>query len=177
MPQKWGRQMPGWQMQHDLQKSESEAFAFSHLYTYFMTIICTSNCQQSLQHQMRRIICFLSRCHTSNWYLTHFHSCHNFYNTFDDNKKTTRDCHPSLQHQMRRIVHILSCCHTSNWYLTRHVLTPTRTCQNLLLLRYESSSLKLYKELSSSIFQSLWVSESDMRDTLPDLHFVQYIKA
>ena len=44
-------------------------------------------------------------------------------------------------------------------------------------LRYESSSRKLYKELSSSIFQSLWVSESGMRDTLPDLHFVQYIKA
>ena len=40
----------------------------------------------------------------------------------------------------------------------------------ILSLRYESSSLKLYKELSSSIFQSL-------RVTLPDLHFVQYIKA
>ena len=47
----------------------------------------------------------------------------------------------------------------------------------LIELRYEGSSLKLYKELSSSIFQSLWVSESGMRDTLPDLHFVQYIKA
>ena len=45
-------------------------------------------------------------------------------------------------------------------------------------LRYESSSLKLYKELSSSIFQSCQsVSLSGMRDTLPDLHFVQYIKA
>ena len=30
----------------------------------------TSNCHQSLQLKMRRIICFLSRCHTSNWYLT-----------------------------------------------------------------------------------------------------------
>ena len=48
----------------------------------------------------------------------------------------------------------------------------------ILFLRYESSSLKLYKELSSSIFQSCQsVSLSGMRDTLPDLHFVQYIKA
>ena len=48
----------------------------------------------------------------------------------------------------------------------------------ILSLRYESSSLKLYKELSSSIFQSCEsVSLSGMRDTLPDLHFVQYIKA
>ena len=30
----------------------------------------TSNCHQSLQVKMRRIICFLSRHHTSNWYLT-----------------------------------------------------------------------------------------------------------
>ena len=45
-------------------------------------------------------------------------------------------------------------------------------------LRYESSTLLLYKELSSTIFQSCqWVSQSGMRDTLPDLHFVQYIKA
>ena len=41
-------------------------------------------------------------------------------------------------------------------------------------LRYESSTLILCKELSSTIFQS---SLSGMRDTLPDLHFVQYIKA
>ena len=40
-------------------------------------------------------------------------------------------------------------------------------------LRYESSPLILCNELSSSIFQSL----SGMRDTLPDLHFVQYIKS
>ena len=38
-------------------------------------------------------------------------------------------------------------------------------------LRYKSSTLILYKELSSSIFQSL------IRDTSPDLHFVHYIKA
>ena len=45
-------------------------------------------------------------------------------------------------------------------------------------LRYESSTLILYKELSSSIFQSCqWVSGSGIRDTCPDLHFVQYIKA
>ena len=44
-------------------------------------------------------------------------------------------------------------------------------------LRYESSTLIPYKELSSTIFQSCqWVSESGMRDTLPDLHFAQYIK-
>ena len=41
------------------------------------------------------------------------------------------------------------------------------------LLRYESSTLILYKELSSTIFQSCL---SGMRDTCPDLHFVQYIK-
>ena len=34
-----------------------------------------------------------------------------------------------------------------------------------------------YKELSSSIFQSLSVSESGIGNTCPDLHFVQYIKA
>ena len=45
-----------------------------------------------------------------------------------------------------------------------------------LKLRYESSTLILYKELSSPIFP-LWVSEWGMCDTLPDLHFVQYIKA
>ena len=43
-----------------------------------------------------------------------------------------------------------------------------------VLWRYESSTLILYKELSSSIFQSCL---SGMRDTLPDLHFLQYIKA
>ena len=48
----------------------------------------------------------------------------------------------------------------------------------LNILRYESSTLILYKELSSSIFQSCeWVRLSGMCDTLPDLHFVQYIKA
>ena len=40
-------------------------------------------------------------------------------------------------------------------------------------LRYESSTLILYKELSSTIFQSL----SGIGNTCPDLHFVQYIKA
>ena len=43
--------------------------------------------------------------------------------------------------------------------------------QDHIGLRYESSTLILCKELSLS------VSESGMRDTLPDLHFVQYIKA
>ena len=46
------------------------------------------------------------------------------------------------------------------------------------LLRYESSTLILYKELSSPIFQScLSVSQSGIGNTCPDLHFVQYIKA
>ena len=49
--------------------------------------------------------------------------------------------------------------------------------QLLKILRYESPTLILYKEMSSSIFQSLSVSPSGMRYTLPDLHFVQYIKA
>ena len=48
-------------------------------------------------------------------------------------------------------------------------------------LRYESSTLILYRELSSSIFQSLsvseWVSESGIGNTSPHLHIVQYIKA
>ena len=43
-------------------------------------------------------------------------------------------------------------------------------------LRYESSILILCKELSSTIF-ALWVSEWGMRDTCPNLHFLQYIKA
>ena len=47
-------------------------------------------------------------------------------------------------------------------------------------LRYESSTLILYKELSSSIFP-LWVSESvsewGIGNTCPNLHFLQYIKA
>ena len=44
-------------------------------------------------------------------------------------------------------------------------------------LRYESSTLILYKQLSSPIFQSLSVSQSGIGNTCPDLHFVQYIKA
>ena len=48
----------------------------------------------------------------------------------------------------------------------------------IYLLRYESSTLILYKELSSSIFQSCQsVSQSGIGNTCPDLHFVQYIKA
>ena len=47
----------------------------------------------------------------------------------------------------------------------------------LLELLYESSTPILYKEVSSTIFQSLWVSESGIGNTCPDLHFVQYIKA
>ena len=45
-------------------------------------------------------------------------------------------------------------------------------------LRYESSTLILYKELSSTIFQSCQsVSQSGIGNTCPDLHFLQYIKA
>ena len=43
-----------------------------------------------------------------------------------------------------------------------------------ITLRYESSTLILCKELISPFFQSCL---SGIRDTLPDLHFVQYIKA
>ena len=46
-----------------------------------------------------------------------------------------------------------------------------------ILLRYENPTLILYKELSSSIFQSLWVSQSGIGNTCPNLHFLQYIKA
>ena len=48
-------------------------------------------------------------------------------------------------------------------------------------LRYESSTLILYKELSSPIFQSLsvseWVSQSGIGNSCADLHGVHYIKA
>ena len=60
----------------------------------------------------------------------------------------------------------------------KHCLNQFMAPDNLKYLRYESSTLILYKELSSSIFQSCeWVSESGIRDTCPYLHFVQYIKA
>ena len=49
-----------------------------------------------------------------------------------------------------------------------------------LSLRYESSTLIHYKELSSTIIQ-MWVSQSvsqwGIGNTCPDLHFLQYIKA
>ena len=59
---------------------------------------------------------------------------------------------------------------------------PEAHCANGLahhndILRYESSTLILDKELSSSIFQSLSVSESGIDNTCPDLQFVPYIKA
>ena len=45
-------------------------------------------------------------------------------------------------------------------------------------LRYESSTLILYKELSSPIFQSCeWVSQWGIGNTCLDLHLLQYIKA
>ena len=48
----------------------------------------------------------------------------------------------------------------------------------LCILRYESSTLILYKELSSPIFQSCErVRASGIGNTCPDLHFSQYIKA
>ena len=56
-----------------------------------------------------------------------------------------------------------------NWDLAK------RNISRVLLLRYESSTLILYKELSSPIFQSC--ESVRMRDTLPNLHFLQYIKA
>ena len=63
------------------------------------------------------------------------------------------------------------------------IICPTSSAFRLddcfiCFLRYESSTLIPYKGLSSTIFQSCqWVSESGMRDTLPNLHFLQYIKA
>ena len=46
----------------------------------------------------------------------------------------------------------------------------------LLILRHESI-LILYRELSSPIFQSLWVSKASVTPVHPDIHFVQYKKA
>ena len=43
-------------------------------------------------------------------------------------------------------------------------------------LRYESSTLILCKELSSTIF-ALWVCQSGIGNTCPNLHVLQYIKA
>ena len=58
------------------------------------------------------------------------------------------------------------------------LLTSAFFCVKDKILRYESSTLILYKELSSSIFQSCQsVSQSVIGNTCPDLHFVQYIKA
>ena len=48
---------------------------------------------------------------------------------------------------------------------------------SIIKLHYESSTLILYKELSSPIFQSVSVSQSGIGDICPDLNFVQYIKA
>ena len=59
-----------------------------------------------------------------------------------------------------------------------HYQIIVRVTRLTLSLRYESSTLILYKELSSSIFQScLSVSQSGIGNTCPDLHFLQYIKA
>ena len=57
-----------------------------------------------------------------------------------------------------------------SFYLNLAVQTSYRRA----ILRYESSTLIVYKELSSSIFQSCLLG---MRDALPNLHFLQYIKA
>ena len=70
-----------------------------------------------------------------------------------------------------------SCCEVEPLRLPRPWL-----CRRLLSfvifsyikLRYESSNLIIYKELSSTIFQSCL---SGMRDALPNLHILQYIKA
>ena len=45
-----------------------------------------------------------------------------------------------------------------------------------LIIAFREFHSYTFKGLSSSIFQSLSVSPSGMRYTLPDLHFVQYIK-
>ena len=70
------------------------------------------------------------------------------------------------------------------WSTYLSVLSPSKDwslCYPLLAfnapkLRYESTTLILYKELSSPIFQSLSVSQSGIGNTCPDLHFVQYNK-
>ena len=46
----------------------------------------------------------------------------------------------------------------------------------LLILRHESIPI-LHRELSSPIFQSLWVSKASVTPVHPDIHFVQYKKA
>ena len=62
------------------------------------------------------------------------------------------------------------------FFLMGHTHNLLRCSLDLLyILRYESFTLILYKELSSSIFES--VSQYGVGNTCPDLHFVQYIKA
>ena len=65
----------------------------------------------------------------------------------------------------------------ADWYLNPQ--NEKNCCAIKLLkinckLRYESSTLILYKELSSTIFQSC---EWGIGNTCPNLHFLQYIKA
>ena len=67
---------------------------------------------------------------------------------------------------MRALVNILVFTSDSDF-----TLEEEEAC---LILRYESSNLIIYKELSSPIFQSCL---SGIGNTCPDLHFVQYIKA
>ena len=57
------------------------------------------------------------------------------------------------------------------------LLLAPRDQTGWLKLRYESFTLILYKELSSSIFQSLSVSESVCKASVTPVHFVQNIKA
>ena len=74
------------------------------------------------------------------------------------------------KHRQRQETCHKVCPHTVNWFL--HSDIPFDQ------LRYESSTLILYKELSSPIFQSCeWVHPSGIGNTCPDLYFVQYIKA
>ena len=71
------------------------------------------------------------------------------------------------KHRQRQETCHKVCPHTVNWFL--HSDIPFDQ------LRYESSTLILYKELSSPIFQSCeWVRPSGIGNTCPDLHFMQY---
>ena len=59
------------------------------------------------------------------------------------------------------------------WILTT-ILRAKNADQEIALQELHSYT---NKDLSSPIFQSLWVRPSGIGNTWPDLHFVQYIKA
>ena len=88
---------------------------------------------------------------------------------------TLSDLYKHLLNLLKRLYQWPPCCSFGHWRECIGMSTTSGTCK--YTLRYESSTLILYKELSSPIFQSLWVSESGILGTCPDVNFVQYIKA